>query len=269
MKKRKWLRLPSPALIVAMIALFVALTQTGLASRAVQAVQAGCNCANSSDIINNSLVSADIKNGSLLKKDFKKGQIPAGARGARGPAGPAGPAGPGGPAGPAGPGGPGGPGGPPGPQGPAGPLLDTLPAGRTLRGEWSVLEHPTAAGQQFGDSITFQLPLTATPVPHYIEAGAGTPAGCTGNRTNPGANPGHLCVFETETVGANPAPLICNWTSNSCGGPSARGFTVVPFSSGAGTMETNGTWAVQAPAGAIASPDAKSSSRSDGLATER
>jgi Collagen triple helix repeat (20 copies) len=87
MMKSKWFRVPSPALIVAMVALFVALTQTGLASRAVQAVQAGCNCANSSDIVNNSLTSVDIKNGSLLKKDFKKGQIRAGPRGPRGPAG--------------------------------------------------------------------------------------------------------------------------------------------------------------------------------------
>ena len=55
-----------------MIALFVALTQTGLASRTVALVQAGCNCANSSDIVNNSLTSVDIKNGSLLKKDFKR-----------------------------------------------------------------------------------------------------------------------------------------------------------------------------------------------------
>ena len=81
-KKSNWRRLPSPALIVAMVALFVAFTQTGLAARTVDLVQAGCNCANSSDIVNNSLTSVDIKNGSLLKKDFKKGQIPA-VRGAR------------------------------------------------------------------------------------------------------------------------------------------------------------------------------------------
>jgi hypothetical protein len=114
-KKRKWFRLPSPALIVAMIALFVALTQTSLAAKAVQAVQAGCNCANSSDIVNNSLVSADIKNGSLLKKDFKKGQIPAGPRGRRGAPGANGANGAQGPPGPPG------PQGNPGPQGPEGP----------------------------------------------------------------------------------------------------------------------------------------------------
>src|SRR5262245_59244465 len=100
--RRRWVRLPSPALIVAMIALFAAFTQTGLASRTVDLVQAGCNCANSSDIVNNSLTSVDIKNGSLLKADFKKGQIPAGARGPRGAAGAAGAPGPAGPPGAAG-----------------------------------------------------------------------------------------------------------------------------------------------------------------------
>ena len=118
-KERKWLRLPSPALIVAMVALFVAFTQTGLAARTVDLVQAGCNCANSSDIVNNSLTSVDIKNGSLLKKDFKKGQIAAGPRGPRGAPGANGANGAQGPAGPAGPGGPGGPAGAQGPPGSA------------------------------------------------------------------------------------------------------------------------------------------------------
>jgi hypothetical protein len=122
MKNRKWFRAPSPALIVAMVALFVALTQTGLASRALDAtVRDPCNCAGSGDIVNNSLTSADVKNGSLLKKDFKKGQIPAGPRGARGPAGANGANGAQGPQGPAGPAGATGPGGPAGPTGAAGP----------------------------------------------------------------------------------------------------------------------------------------------------
>jgi hypothetical protein len=111
----------TPALIVAMIALFISLTQTGLASQALQA--AGCNCGGSGDIINNSLTGADIKDGSLTKKDMKKGTISAAARGARGATGPAGSAGPAGPTGPTGPGGPG------GPQGPAGPPGATGPAG--------------------------------------------------------------------------------------------------------------------------------------------
>jgi hypothetical protein len=133
-KTRKWLRLPSPALIVAMIALFVGLTQTSLASRAVQVVQAGCNCANSSDIVNNSLVSADIKNGSLLKKDFKKGQIPAGPRGPRGPAGANGANGAQGPQGPPGPQGSPGAAGAPGAPGAAGAPGSALAYARVTSG---------------------------------------------------------------------------------------------------------------------------------------
>jgi Collagen triple helix repeat (20 copies) len=74
--KKKWWpgRRPSPALVVAMVALFVSLQQTGLASRALQA--AGCNCATSRDIVNNSLTGVDIKNGSLTKRDLRKGTIP-------------------------------------------------------------------------------------------------------------------------------------------------------------------------------------------------
>jgi collagen triple helix repeat protein len=74
---------PSPALVVAMIGLFVALTQTGMASRALEA--AGCSCATGSDIVNGSLTGLDIKDKSLTKKDFK-GSVagPPGANGAPG-----------------------------------------------------------------------------------------------------------------------------------------------------------------------------------------
>jgi hypothetical protein len=77
-------KLPSPALALAMIALFVALSGTGYA-----AVK----------IARNSITSIHVKDRSLLAKDFKSGQIPRGAVGPAGPAGAAGPAGPTGPAG--------------------------------------------------------------------------------------------------------------------------------------------------------------------------
>ena len=76
---------PSPALAVAMIALFVGLTSTGYAT--VQQLR------------RNSITTIHVKDRSLLARDFRAGQIP------RGPQGPPGPAGPQGPAGPAGPGG--------------------------------------------------------------------------------------------------------------------------------------------------------------------
>jgi hypothetical protein len=86
---------PSPAMVVACVALLLVLGGTGYA--AVQALP------------RNSVTTVQVKDHSLLGRDFKAGQIP------RGPAGPLGPAGPQGPAGPTGPAGPAGPAGPPGP----------------------------------------------------------------------------------------------------------------------------------------------------------
>jgi hypothetical protein len=74
--------IPSPAIVIAMIALFAALAGTSYAALA-----------------RNSVTTIQVKDRSLLAKDFKSGQLPRGATGTPGPAGPAGPAGPTGPAG--------------------------------------------------------------------------------------------------------------------------------------------------------------------------
>jgi hypothetical protein len=74
--------IPSPAIVIAMIALFAALAGTSYAALA-----------------RNSVTSIQVKDRSLLAKDFKSGQLPRGAVGPPGPTGPAGPAGPTGPAG--------------------------------------------------------------------------------------------------------------------------------------------------------------------------
>jgi len=92
-------RRPSPAMVVACLALLVALTGTGVA--AVSQIVPR-NSVGSAQLKSNAVVSAKVKNRSLLALDFKAGQLPAGPPGAAGPAGPAGAAGPAGPAGPAG-----------------------------------------------------------------------------------------------------------------------------------------------------------------------
>jgi hypothetical protein len=74
---------PSPAMVIASLALLIALGGTSYA--AVQALP------------RNSVTTVQVRDFSLLARDFKRGQVP------RGPAGPAGPAGPQGPQGPAGP----------------------------------------------------------------------------------------------------------------------------------------------------------------------
>jgi hypothetical protein len=100
---------PSPALAVAMFALFVALGGVGVAAtsdflpkNSVGTAQIQNNSVTRAKIAHQSITSALIKPGSLTASDFAGGQIPAGAKGDTGAAGAQGPRGATGPAGPAG-----------------------------------------------------------------------------------------------------------------------------------------------------------------------
>jgi hypothetical protein len=95
----RFMRLPSPAMLVAVVGLLVALGGTSIAQPVVSSAAA---LITGKRIKDSSVTSKDVKNGSLVRKDFKKGQAPQGARGPAGPQGPAGPAGPQGPQGPQG-----------------------------------------------------------------------------------------------------------------------------------------------------------------------
>lgn len=75
---------PSPAMVVACIALLVALSGTGVAT--ISAVVPD-NTVGTSQIKDNAVTSAKVRDFSLRLWDFKQGQLP------RGPAGPAGPPG--------------------------------------------------------------------------------------------------------------------------------------------------------------------------------
>jgi hypothetical protein len=86
---RRWLprvRLPSPAMVVAMTALLVATAGSAVANHGKRHGPPGL--VNSVDVQNNSLTGADVKNKSLTPADFR-GSV-RGARGARGAAGPPG-----------------------------------------------------------------------------------------------------------------------------------------------------------------------------------
>ena len=80
MRRLKRMR-PSPALVVAFIALFVAGAGTATAARLISGKQIRNNSVTGTDIRNNSLGNRDVKNGSLLLRDFKSGQVPAGPQG--------------------------------------------------------------------------------------------------------------------------------------------------------------------------------------------
>ena len=99
-------RRPSPAMVVACLALIVALGGTSVAAvtqlvprNSVGPRQIQFGAVTRPKIRNNAVNSAKIANRSLLRADFARGQLPAGPTGPQGPAGPAGAAGPAGPAG--------------------------------------------------------------------------------------------------------------------------------------------------------------------------
>lgn len=170
-------RRPSPALVVAGIALLLSLGGSAYAAVTLPAGSVGTrqlrNSAVTSEKLADGAVTANkVKPYSLLSQDFAPGQLPAGPQGARGPAGAIGaqgPAGATGPQGPAGPNGPQGPAGKSGPQGPAGVsgyqvVTATSPTSATSQkavaancpaGE-SVLGGGAAAGSLSADALATQ-----------------------------------------------------------------------------------------------------------------
>ena len=103
--RKLWNRRPSPAMVVACVALLVALGGTSvaavsqLARNSVGPNQLQFGAVTNPKIRSNAVTSAKVRNRSLLRVDFAAGQLPAGPTGPQGPAGPAGAAGPAGPAG--------------------------------------------------------------------------------------------------------------------------------------------------------------------------
>lgn len=106
---RKLVRRPSPAMIVACIALLVSLGGTSVAAvtqlsrNSVGTRELKDGAVTNPKLRNNAVNSAKVANRSLLRVDFAPGQLPAGPTGPQGPPGAAGAAGAAGPAGPAGP----------------------------------------------------------------------------------------------------------------------------------------------------------------------
>ena len=122
-------RRPTPAMIVALVALFSSLAGGATAAKLLTGKQIANKSITGKDVKPRSLTGKHVKNRSLKAKDFKRGQLPAGEMGPEGPAGPAGAEGPAGSAGPEGDRGPIGATGPEGPEGPEGPQGPAGPAG--------------------------------------------------------------------------------------------------------------------------------------------
>jgi hypothetical protein len=145
--------------------------------------------------------------------------------------------------------GPQGPQGEPGPAGPPGEpsaFPDRLPSGKTVRGAYSAFA--TGGGSDFvSDSISFGFALSSAPTTHFISAGGPLNPNCPGTAATPEADPGHLCIYEGESL--NAAAFFDDPLTGATGGAVRRfGAEVgVRRSIGDGDFGSHGSWAVTAP----------------------
>lgn len=195
----RWFRRfrPSPAMVVASLALLLALGGTSYA--AIQALP------------RNSVTTVQVKDFSLLARDFKRGQVP------RGPAGPAGPAGPQGPQ------------GPQGAQGPAG-------AAGSASMKWALVRADGGIVAQSGGITLAARPSAGTYILNFGGAIAGKPllasgayAGDAGDQRGEttagpcgGGSEGRTCPTGFDTTSN-----AFIQTRNNNGDPSDHAFYVV------------------------------------------
>jgi collagen triple helix repeat protein len=228
---RLFRRRPSPALVISLIARFVALGGTSYAAFKIPK-----NSVGSPQVINSSLQTTDL---SKKARTALKGNR--GARGAVGPAGAAGAAGAAGPVGATGPQGAAGAAGAVGATGPPGPFPATLPSGQTLKGTFSFAEHHVTGFVQT-DEISYAYPLAAAPTINIVHAGGASTPACPGTVANPTATAGNLCIY----VGREDVTLAA--FNATAGGGGKYGARILP--SGAipdnSDYEDDGTWAVTA-----------------------
>jgi len=179
---------------------------------------------------------------------IKKNAVP-GPTGATGPAGPQGGIGPKGDT---------------GPQGPAGPLLETLPKGQTLKGNWGVGGGFNETETWASATTSFQFPLTTAPTLVYVfqtspgggiagaSSGSGflnetqTKALCPGSAANPQATAGNLCMYTSQETlqGGSSEPPFSTGQLGSVDVPTKFGANVMFVFKEQGTAV--GTWAVTA-----------------------
>lgn len=130
-----------------------------------------------------------------------------------------------------------------------------LAPGKTLRGVyWAIDDNEDANSSIAAGEISFPVPLKTAPTAHFIPVGGPVPAGCSGTVENPGASPGHLCVFQES--GYNISSTVMSGP-NDFSSSSRHGAILLTFSAGAGRFSNAGRWAVTAPlAGAPTRPTA-------------
>jgi hypothetical protein len=173
---------PSPAMVVAMVALFVALSGGAYAAIKLPKASVGAR-----ELRDNSVTSVKVKDHSLLVRDFKAGQLPAGAQG---PGGQPGPNGAQGPKGATGAQGPTGATGATGATGPAGVGLDML-FGNASDGDVTISSPTTLTRDMYYRNLTVAAGQTLDAGSYRIFV-SGTLTLGDGARVDNDGNPAHL-----------------------------------------------------------------------------
>lgn len=112
-----------------------------------------------------------------------------------------------------------------------------LPSGKTIRGRYVFVDTAVAAGEGLVAGFSYVYTLASVPTAHFIPAGGVPPAQCPGTVLAPAAQPGHLCVY--SEIDLNTTPALTELTKY---GFDARGSSLA-----AGQYGSRGQWAVTAP----------------------
>ncbi|RIL08908.1 MAG: hypothetical protein DCC75_07765 [Proteobacteria bacterium] len=125
-------------------------------------------------------------------------------------------------------------------QGEPGPLVQTLPSGATLRGEFRVGAQSPDKAHGF---ISFPFPLETTPTIVWVPQEQSSNPNCPGSAADPEAAPGFFCLY-------TPPAYTSNWTTIEFGSGSSQNITRFGFRlkiTGSGDFYFGGGWAVTAP----------------------
>jgi hypothetical protein len=121
----------------------------------------------------------------------------------------------------------------------------TLASGHTVTGFFAlrgVADSSIQVDSTQAEGISYGWRLSAVPTPHVILLGQATPAGCSGNESNPGASPGSLCVFEGFSFNRG-SLSVCPVS----GCQTQDGAMLIATSAAAGLWDSAGSWAATAP----------------------
>jgi hypothetical protein len=234
MFKRLRPRVPSPAMVVASIALVVALSGTAVAAVIISSPsQLGKNVVTGKKIKKNAVTTKKVKNKSLLAADFKTGQLPAGAKGDKGDKGDAG----------------------------TSVFNSSIPSGQTVKGIWGGrFPTPTADTYSIGPRIGFPVPAPAGLTDAQVSFPPGTPtvaagdqdAACTGTVQLPTAPAGKVCVY-VDALSTGAAPSVSALGAQQLDGENSEqsklgwGIVITATGTANGSVLARGTWAYTAP----------------------